>query len=146
MYYPAIITLALFAGILVSDIFSGKRANIPEHLVLGLISVSLMAWLSIHNAEIVAWGLLMIPMFILAITFIFVMFDVKLAPPPAATTALITTAPVTTTPTTTGVASNAATTTAPTTITPSACTPQQSTPTALPPNGTPTTVTPSTTC
>ena len=138
MYYPAIITGALFVGILISDIFSGKRANIPEHLVLGLISVSAFIWLAVHNAEIVAWGLLMIPLFILAITFIFVMFDVKLATSttPAAGTAA----------TTAGVASNAATTTAATTITPSACTPKQPAATALPPSGASTTITPSTTC
>ena len=143
MYYPAIITGALFVGILISDIFSGKRANMPEHLVLGLISVSAFVWLGVHNAEIVAWGLLMIPLFILAITFIFVMFDVKLA-----TTSTTPTIPaaVTTTSTTAGVASNAATTTAATTITPSACTPKQPAATPVPPSGASTTITPSTTC
>ena len=141
--YPAIITAALFVGIIISDIFSGKRANIPEHLVLGLISVSSFVWLSMHNAEIVAWGLLMIPIFILAITFIFVMFDVKLAPTPDVTSTPTTTA---TTPTTTGVATNAATITAATTITPSACTPKEAPATAIPPSGTSTTITPSTTC
>ena len=143
MYYPAIITGALFVGILISDIFSGKRANMPEHLVLGLISVSAFVWLGVHNAEIVAWGLLMIPLFILAITFIFVMFDVKLA-----TTSTTPTIPaaVTTTSTTAGVASNAATTTAATTITPSACTPKQPAATPVSPTGASTTITPSTTC
>ena len=76
MYYPAIITGALFLGIIVNDIFSRKRGSIPEHLVLGLVSVTLMVWLTMKNAEIVAWGLLMIPLFILAITFIFVIFNV----------------------------------------------------------------------
>ena len=141
MYYPAIITGALFVGILISDIFSGKRANMPEHLVLGLISVSAFVWLGVHNAEIVAWGLLMIPLFILAITFIFVMFDVKLATTPTTPAAA-----VTTTSTTAGVASNAATTTAATTITPSACTPKQPAATPVSPTGASTTITPSTTC
>ena len=142
MYYPAIITGALFVGILISDIFSGKRANMPEHLVLGLISVSAFIWLGVHNAEIVAWGLLMIPLFILAITFIFVMFDVKLATTPTTPTI----SPAVTTSTTAGVASNAATTTAATTITPSACTPNQPAATPVPPSGASTTITPSTTC
>ena len=144
MYYSAIITAALFMGILISDIFSGKTANIPEHLVLGLISVSAFVWLAMHNAEIVAWGLLMIPLFILAITFIFVMFDVKLATSAPAVAPAVGTA--TTTPTTAGVASNAATTTAATTITPSACKPKQPAATPLPPSGASTTITPSTTC
>jgi hypothetical protein len=144
MYYPAIITGALFVGIIISDIFSRKKGNIPEHLVMGLISITLMVWLSMKNAEIVAWGLLMIPIFILAITFIFVMFDVKLATNP---TTPATPAPGTaTTSTTAGVASNAATTTAATTITPSACTPKQPAATPVPPSGASTTITPSTTC
>ena len=146
MYYPAIITGALFVGILISDIFSGKRANMPEHLVLGLISVSAFIWLGVHNAEIVAWGLLMIPLFILAITFIFVMFDVKLATTPTTPTTPTIPAAVTTTSTTAGVASNAATTTAATTITPSACTPKQPAATPVSPTGASTTITPSTTC
>lgn len=143
MYYPAIITGALFVGIIISDIFSRKRGNIPEHLVLGLVSITLMVWLTMKNAEIVAWGLLMIPLFILAITFIFVIFNVSLGTreAPAAGTAA-----TTPTPTTAGVASNAATTTATTTITPSACTPKQPAATPLPPSGASTTITPSTTC
>ena len=143
MYYPAIITAALFLGIIVNDIFSRKRGSIPEHLVLGLVSVTLMVWLTMKNAEIVAWGLLMIPLFILAITFIFVIFNVSLgstSTTPAAGTA------TTPTPTTAGVASNAATTTATTTITPSACTPKQPAATPVPPSGASTTITPSTTC
>ena len=89
MYYPAIITSALFVGILISDIFSGKRGSIPEHLVLGFISVTLMVWLSMKNAEIVAWGLLMIPLFILAITFIFVIFNVSLGSTPTNSTNIV---------------------------------------------------------
>jgi hypothetical protein len=141
MYYPAIITAALFVGIIINDIFSRKRGSIPEHLVLGLVSVTLMVWLTMKNAEIVAWGLLMIPLFILAITFIFVIFNVSLGSTP--TTPAAGTAA---TSTTAGVASNAATTTAATTITPSACTPKQPAATPVPPSGASTTITPSTTC
>ena len=78
MYYPAIITAAIFMGIILNDVISSTTGHIPEHALTGLICVVGMAWLSAQNAEIVAWGLVMIPLFILGATFVLSVFKVNL--------------------------------------------------------------------
>lgn len=70
MYYPALTTAALFTAIIIEDAITRKSSNFIKHLFLGFISVGLMVYLSMNKAEFVAWGLLIIPMFIIFLSFI----------------------------------------------------------------------------
>ena len=68
MYYPAIATGALFTAIILNDTIQKVDKNIMgQHGFLGIISIILMATLTNNNAEYVAWGILVIPFFILGI-------------------------------------------------------------------------------
>jgi hypothetical protein len=72
MYYPAITTAALFTAIIIVDAIKKYSSNIPSHAFLGLLSVGAMLFLSMKGADFVAWGILVLPMFIIILSFVLV--------------------------------------------------------------------------
>lgn len=70
MYYPALTTAALFTAIIIEDAISRKSINIANHIFLGIVSVWLMIYLCFNGAGFVAWGLLILPMFIIFLSYI----------------------------------------------------------------------------
>lgn len=84
MFYPAIATAALFTAIIIHDAMVKESDSIPTHAFLGLISVLAMIYLSMKGANFVAWGILVLPMFIIALSFVLVYVGTKAtAPAPA---------------------------------------------------------------
>ena len=77
MFYPAIATAALFTAIIIHDAMVKESDSIPNHAFLGLISVLAMIYLSMKGADIVAWGILVLPMFIIALSFVLVYTGTK---------------------------------------------------------------------
>jgi len=72
MFYPAIATAALFTAIVVHDAIVKQSSSIATHSFLGLVSILAMIYLSMKGADFVAWGILILPMFIIALSFILV--------------------------------------------------------------------------
>jgi hypothetical protein len=72
MFYPAISTAALFTAIIIHDAMTKQASSIPTHAFLGLISILAMLYLSMKGADFVAWGILILPMFIIALSFVLV--------------------------------------------------------------------------
>jgi len=72
MFYPAIATAALFTAIIIHDAMIKESGSIPIHAFLGLISVLAMLYLSMKGANAAAWGILVLPMFIIALSFVLV--------------------------------------------------------------------------
>jgi hypothetical protein len=77
MFYPAITTAALFTAIIIHDAMVKESSSIPIHAFLGLISVLAMLYLSMKGANFVAWGILVLPMFIIALSFVLVYIGTK---------------------------------------------------------------------
>ena len=77
MFYPAIATAALFTAIIIHDAMVKESSSIPIHAFLGLISVLAMLYLSMKGANFVAWGILILPMFIIALSFVLVYVGTK---------------------------------------------------------------------
>jgi hypothetical protein len=77
MFYPAIATAALFTAIIIHDAMIKESDSIPVHAFLGLISVLAMIYLSMKGANFVAWGILVLPMFIIALSFVLVYVGTK---------------------------------------------------------------------
>ena len=77
MFYPAIATAALFTAIIIHDAMIKESDSIPIHAFLGLISVLAMIYLSMKGANFVAWGILILPMFIIALSFVLVYVGTK---------------------------------------------------------------------
>jgi len=77
MFYPAIATAALFTAIIIHDAMVKESSSIPTHAFLGLISVLAMFYLSMKGADVVAWGILVLPMFIIALSFVLVYTGTK---------------------------------------------------------------------
>ncbi len=67
---PAFVTAALFISILILDLAKRNYRLLGGHFLLGIISVLLMVYLCQHEAEYVAWGLLLMPFLLLALGFI----------------------------------------------------------------------------
>jgi hypothetical protein len=72
MFYPAITTAALFTAIIIHDAMTKQASSIPTHAFLGLFCILAMLYLSMKGAEFVAWGILILPMFIIALSFVLV--------------------------------------------------------------------------
>jgi len=70
MSYPAITTAAFFTAIVLYDVIQRRTEDIGKHVLLGFISTLIMVVLSQKGADFVAWGLLTLPMFIIALSFI----------------------------------------------------------------------------
>ena len=75
MYYPPIATAALFTAIIIVDVIKGDSDSIPNHAFLGLLSIGAMTFLSMKGADFVAWGILVLPMFIIALSFVLVYME-----------------------------------------------------------------------
>ena len=75
MYYPAITTAALFTAIIIRDVITRNTSDISSHAFLGLISILAMIVLSMYKADFVAWGLLVLPMFIILLSYVLTYFN-----------------------------------------------------------------------
>lgn len=65
VYYPALITGALFASLLIIDLIRRESKPFLGHLIFGVIAIVLMVYLSQNDADFVAWGLFSVPIIIL---------------------------------------------------------------------------------
>ena len=90
MYYPAITTAALFTAIIIVDAIKKYSSNIPSHAFLGLLSVGAMLFLSMKGADFVAWGILVLPMFIIILSFVLVYMNSPIVTANATHTAPVT--------------------------------------------------------
>ena len=70
MYYSAVTTVALFIAIIINDVIQNNVSSISNHAFLGLLSVLAVLFLCMKGAESVAWGLIIIPMFTIALSFV----------------------------------------------------------------------------
>ena len=75
MYYPAITTAAFFTAIIIRDVITRNSSDIGNHSFLGLICVLGMIVLSMNGADFVAWGLLVLPMFIILLSYVLTYFN-----------------------------------------------------------------------
>lgn len=64
---PAFVTAALFIAILILDLAKRDYRLIGGHFLFGIIAVLLMLFLCNNEAEVVAWGVLLLPFILLAI-------------------------------------------------------------------------------
>jgi hypothetical protein len=65
--YPVLVTVALFFTLACLDIISRNYKNFAQHTIFGAIATLMMLYLATHDAEFVAWGLLILPILILII-------------------------------------------------------------------------------
>jgi len=72
MYYPAIIFAAGTIGLIFADILNKDTNSIAGHAFFGILLVIVSIVLSQNGADLVAWGLLVLPMVILFVSFIIV--------------------------------------------------------------------------
>jgi hypothetical protein len=72
MYYPSIVFAALFSGLIFADILNKQTDRIPGHAFFGLVIIIITVVLTQNNADLVAWGLLILPLTILFISFVMV--------------------------------------------------------------------------
>jgi hypothetical protein len=84
MVYAAITTGAIFLAVVLNDLVQNNSGKIPQHAILGFISVLIMVVLSQKGYDLVAWGLLLIPL----IAFIVSLVGVYLNGSPAATSSV----------------------------------------------------------
>lgn len=63
MVYAAITTGAIFLAIILNDLVQSNSGVIPQHALLGFISVLIIVVLDQKGYGLVAWGLLLIPLF-----------------------------------------------------------------------------------
>lgn len=70
MYYSAVTTVALFIAIIINDVIQNNVSSISNHAFLGLLSILAVLFLCMKGAETVAWGLITIPMFTIALSFV----------------------------------------------------------------------------
>lgn len=64
---PAFVTAALFIAILILDLAKRDYRLLGGHFLFGIISVLLMLFLCQNDAEVVAWGVLLLPFLLLAL-------------------------------------------------------------------------------
>jgi hypothetical protein len=70
MYYSVITVVALFIAIIINDAIQNNLSNISNHAFLGFLSFLAVFFLCMKDAETVAWGVIVIPMFIIALSFV----------------------------------------------------------------------------
>jgi len=70
MYYSAVTTVALFIAIIINDVIQNDISSISNHAFFGLLSVLAVLFLCMKGAESVAWGLIVLPMFTIALSFV----------------------------------------------------------------------------
>jgi len=86
MYYPSIVTAALFIGLIFSDIMNKNTANVSAHAFFGLLCTGITVVLSQNGADLVAWGLLLLPLILLFISFVLIVVKSPWGKKPAAST------------------------------------------------------------
>ena len=89
MYYPAITTAALFTAIIIRDVITRNTSDIGSHSFLGLICILGMIVLSMYGADFVAWGLLVLPMFIILLSYVLTYFNSPIMKSSAASAATV---------------------------------------------------------
>jgi hypothetical protein len=102
MYYSVITTAALFIAIIINDVIQKNESSISSHAFLGLLSTLAVLFLCMKGAEMVAWGIIILPIFVIILSFVLVYFSTSntdASSVPASTTfssmlAAATTAPV----------------------------------------------------
>ena len=86
-FYPVWVTLALFIALILFDIIQRRKSSVAPHVFAGLVTLFLMLYLSFKDMELVSWGLLLIPLVVLIISFFLANTGTStgvLAPPAAA--------------------------------------------------------------
>lgn len=68
--YSILVTVAFFTAVIVNDVFLQDTEEIPKHALLGLISTGIISTLWFYDLELVAWGLLILPITALTISFL----------------------------------------------------------------------------
>ena len=68
--YSIISTAAIFIAIVFNDLIQNRKYLIRFHIFLGLLATSLVIILWYLDYEIVAWGLIIVPIFTLFISYI----------------------------------------------------------------------------
>ena len=65
IYYPALVTSALFTALLILDLLTKRTKLFAIHFVFALIAVTLMVYLSQKDLDIAAWGIFAFPFILL---------------------------------------------------------------------------------
>ena len=65
--YPALTAAALFMALILLDLGKQQFKLMIGHLLVGIIAVLLMVYLSQNGADMVAWGIFLIPLVMLGI-------------------------------------------------------------------------------
>jgi hypothetical protein len=92
--YAALVTAALFTGIILNDLYSTYDRNQPlKHFLFGFVSTIIMVVLEYFGYEPVAWSLLIVPIAIITSIFISVLWSPPNPAPPKPTLSAPTPAP-----------------------------------------------------
>ena len=75
MYYSVITTAALFIAIIINDVIQKNESSISSHAFLGLLSTLAVLFLCMKGAEMVAWGIIILPIFVIILSFVLVYFS-----------------------------------------------------------------------
>jgi hypothetical protein len=65
IYYPALVTSALFTALLILDLLTKRIKLFAIHFIFALIAVTLMVYLSQKDLDIAAWGIFTFPFILL---------------------------------------------------------------------------------
>jgi len=68
--YSILVTVAFFTAVILNDIFLQETEEIPAHALLGLISTGIVTTLWFYDLEFVGWGLLILPITVLTVSFL----------------------------------------------------------------------------
>jgi hypothetical protein len=68
--YSIIFTAAIFIGVILNDVLQKHNKNTSRHFFLGMLAISLVTILWYLEYEIVGWALVVLPIFVLLISYI----------------------------------------------------------------------------
>ena len=68
--YSLIVVTAIFVAIIFNDLVQDNSSEIPKHALFGLVCVLSMTLLWYNDLALVGWGLLVVPIIVLLISFI----------------------------------------------------------------------------
>jgi hypothetical protein len=88
MAYAAITTAALFLAIILNDLVQNESGKIAQHALVGFICVLIIIVLSQKGYDLVAWGLLLIPLTSFLVSLVGVYLNASPAAPTAASEAI----------------------------------------------------------
>jgi hypothetical protein len=75
--YSIIFTAAIFLAIILNDLIQNRKYRVQNNLYLGLLATALVTMLWYLGYEYVAWGLIILPILTLFITYIIVISTSK---------------------------------------------------------------------